>query len=61
MGGIVAFAVGFGLVFITMAPAQIVTVIDLDACYGPPPVALPAIASSMSAARWMRRLPRSAA
>ena len=41
MGGIIAIAAGFGLVFITMAPGRIVTKIDLDACYGPPPVALP--------------------
>jgi len=41
MGGLVAIAGGFGAVFIALAPSRIVTRIDLDACYAPPPVAIP--------------------
>jgi hypothetical protein len=41
MGALVAIAGGFGAVFITLAPTRIVTMINLDACYAPPPVAIP--------------------
>jgi hypothetical protein len=41
MGGLVAIAGGFGAVFIALARTRIVTRIDLDACYAPPPVAIP--------------------
>ena len=41
MGGIVALTSGFGAFFIRMSSRRIVTRVDLDACYGPPPVPSP--------------------
>jgi hypothetical protein len=41
MGVIVAMTVGFGILFVRLAPARILTRTDLSACYAPPPVSLP--------------------
>jgi hypothetical protein len=41
IGALVAMTAGFGIVIIRVAPARIVTTMDLSACYGPPPVVVP--------------------
>src|SRR5690349_5911644 len=41
MGGLVAMTAGFGALFIARSTSRVMTTIDLTACYGPPPVALP--------------------
>ena len=41
MGGMVAITTGFGGFFVRMAARRIITRVDLEACYGPPPVHIP--------------------
>jgi hypothetical protein len=41
MGGLIAITAGFGIIFVVMAPARILTKADLSACYGPRPVPIP--------------------
>jgi hypothetical protein len=41
MGMYVCLFLGFGVAIVASSPGQIVTVTDLSACYGPPPIALP--------------------
>jgi len=41
MGGLVMITSGFGSLFIVMAPARVMTQVDLSACYQAPPVRLP--------------------
>jgi hypothetical protein len=41
IGGLIAMTCGFGALFLTAAPARVLTRLDLTACYGPPPVPNP--------------------
>ncbi|HVG54346.1 MAG TPA: hypothetical protein VM846_07965 [Vicinamibacterales bacterium] len=41
IGGLVAITSGFGALFIVQSPTRIMTMPDLTACYGPPPVPVP--------------------
>jgi len=41
IGGLVAITAGFGALFISRSPSRIMTMADLTACYGAPPVPVP--------------------